>query len=229
MSELIDIGHGEQLPHFASEPTVVADWRQWRQPGPDDRVLIPEGVSWLLQDEAQAASVVVAKSARLVLRAGATLRVGTLQVLPGGELEVYAQEPGERVDIIFDDALHDAADDPQEYGLGLIGLGKVIMRGMPKTTYLQLAELPRAGATTLRLIAEPGRWQPGDVVLLPPVSRSLYFNPQLSERLVIEAVRGREVALRSPLVYDHHDGWERPHLVSLSRSIRPTQASCRRR
>src|SRR5205085_2753283 len=108
------------------------------------------------------------------------LTVTNLLVLEGGELQVgSAANPvaaNVKAEISFSDLAINTAADPEQYGNGLIALGKVTMCGAAKNqTFVTLASEPHAGATSLTLSQPVSGWQVGDKLLLPD-TRQLFSN-----------------------------------------------------
>ena len=78
--------------------------------------------------------------------------------------------------IIRNSATGSGVADPEQFGTGLINIGKVTMHGATKTpTFLRVAAEPLAGHTTLTLESPVTGWQVGDRLVLPD-TRHIQFD-----------------------------------------------------
>jgi hypothetical protein len=156
------------------------------------------------------------------------LSVHTLLIYPKGRLEVGTSTdpvpPDQRAEIVFPDQPFTTKSDPEQYGLGLIGFGTVVMHGAPRTpTFSRLAVEPEAGHTTLTLTDDPVGWVPGDVLLLP--GTTMEWAQQL-EFPTIKAISGRIVTLAAPLAFAHRGARDAtgavtflPHVANVGRTV----------
>jgi len=146
--------------------------------------------------------------------------------------------------IIANSPLGGSVSDTDQYGTGLIVLGKVAMHGSVKTpTFVRLATEPRAGNTTLALSEAVSGWQAGDRVVLPDtrhikeseVTGGGWINAvnQWEERTV-QAISAdaRTLTLTSALQYDHLGARDLngvldflPHVGNLTRNVIVRSAS----
>jgi len=85
--------------------------------------------------------------------------------------------------------------DPLEFSRGLIAESPVSIYGRTKTTWLALAALPAAGATTLSLSAAPVNWQPGDRLV---VAGTTYGQ---DETVTVTGVTGSAVTITPALKF----------------------------
>jgi hypothetical protein len=70
--------------------------------------------------------------------------------------------------VIANSPFGNGVSDPDQFGTGIIVLGKLSMHGSVKTpTFVRLAAEPLAGNTTLTLSAPVSGWQIGDRLVLP--------------------------------------------------------------
>ncbi len=219
------------IPDFSANPTIVsahsgpwsdpATWSAGRVPGAGDVVSIAAGmtVSYDVVSTSPVTTVVVQAGAHLVFRTdiNTKLSVTNLLVLEGGELQVGSAsnpvDPSVTAQIVFNDVPIDTTKDPEQFGNGLIGLGKVTMYGAQKSdTFVRLAGEPRAGDTTLTLSQAVTGWRVGDRLVLPDTrqlsSGSLPGEPGFVgqwEMATIAAISadGRTITLSAPLAYDH--------------------------
>jgi hypothetical protein len=128
----------------------------------------------------------------------------------------------------------DTALDPEQFGTGLLVLGRWRAHGQAKDPFLRLATEPQAGDTVLVLEQPPVGWRVGDRIAIPD-SRHLANNeiggtpnkyvPQWEERTIAD-VTGEAIALNAPLTYTHPGARNAvgtleflPHVANLSRSI----------
>src|SRR5262249_2229391 len=137
----------DKVPNFGANPTAVAlksgnwsdpsTWSSGQAPVAGDVVSIGAGVTVVYDVVSDAAlkTVAVQAGGHLVFRTDVNTRltVVNLLVMEGGELQVgTAANPvaaAVKAEIVFADVPLDLANDPEQYGNGLIGLGKVTMHG----------------------------------------------------------------------------------------------------
>ena len=203
-------------------------------------------------DDTSAVAYTIAIDGRLVFAptVSTRLRVTNLLVMAGemgmgtpGILEVgTAANPiaaGVTAEIVIaNTSIGGSVADPQQYGTGLIMLGKVSMHGSVKTpTFVRLATEPRAGQTTLTLSEAVAGWRAGDRLVLPDtrhikeneVTGAGWMNSsnQWEERTV-QAISpdGRTLTLASALQFDHLGARDLngvldflPHVGNLTRNV----------
>ena len=174
--------------------------------------------------------------------------VGNLFVLEGGTLIVgtAANPIAANVHAVIDiaDQGFNSANDPGQFGTGLIVLGNVRMHGVIKTPYARLSQEARAGDTVLHLsppdtlLAEWQAdgitgWRSGDEIELPDTRQLNDFNrganyQSQAEGLDIASVSpdGLTVTLSTPLKFNHlgaRDGRGTlsflPHAINHARNI----------
>ncbi len=122
--------------------------------------------------------------------------------------------------------------DPEQFGNGLIGHGKVTIHGAIKNpTFVRLAVEPLAGNITLTLSQPVTGWLPGDRLILPDTRQlalglGLARNQRQWEELTIQNVSGSVITLTSPLQYDHKGARDGngtleflPHIGNLTRNV----------
>jgi hypothetical protein len=171
----------------------------------------------------------VEEGGRVVLAEGANAAVGTLQVLAGGALEGASDGLSATLTIL--DQPLDLAADPEQFGTGLLVLGRLTLHGVPRTPFVGLAAEARSGQMVLTLNAEPVGWRAGDRLVLPDTRHlrdseiGARYVPQWEESIVA-GVSGPTVTLVEPLAFDHlgarnPDGELQllPHVANLTRSI----------
>ena len=140
--------------------------------------------------------------------------------------------------VIANSALGESVPDAEQFGTGIVVLGKLSMHGSVKTpTFVRLAAEPRAGDTTLTLSEAVAGWKAGDRLVLPDtrhikeseVTGNGWMNAvnQWEERTV-QAISpdGRTLTLNSALQHDHLGARDLnnvldflPHVGNLARNV----------
>ncbi len=248
----------DTVPNFAQTPTIRSNvsqgnwddattWTPAQVPGPNDVVAILTSHTVTVRNQnavAKTIGVWAGGMLRFEPSVNTRLKVGTLLVFSGGALEVgttAAPVAAEKMaDIIIADQALDTGTvqnpglDPQQYGTGLLGWGRVTMHGAPKNpTFVRVAQEPKAGDTSLILETPVTGWQPGDQLFLPD-TRHLHWNetgenyvPQWEE-LELASVTGvgTLLNLKKALAFDHlgaRDGEGRldflPHVINRTRNV----------
>jgi hypothetical protein len=209
-------------------------------PGANDKVVVGAGnnVTYDAVSDAGLDCVSVEGGLRFRNNANTRLKVGNLMVKDGGVLEVGTSASpipaGVTAEIIIADKPLDTNNDPEQFGTGFIGFGRVAMHGAIKSpTFVRLATEPMAGQNTLNLAEAPAGWSVGDKILIPD-SRQLkyddyrtYANYQLQwEERTITQITGSQVVLSQALSFNHKgarnlDGTLEflPHVGNLSRTV----------
>jgi G8 domain len=244
----------DTIPNFVQAPTIASaragawsdpsTWSPARIPVGTDVVHIAHDVSYdSTTGIADVIGIDTGGRLRFVPNTSTRLRVATLLVMPGGQLEVGTEAnpipASATAEIIFRDRAPDAIDDgigvydPKQYGTGLVCVnGTVRMHGaMTSPTFVRLAAEPGAGATSLALASAVSGWAPGDRISLPD-SRHLLENEKWShyqpqwEELTIASVSGQTLQLAGALQFDHpgaRDGAGTleylPHVARLTRNV----------
>ena len=144
--------------------------------------------------------------------------------------------------VIANTPIGNSVSDPEQFGTGLINLGKVSMHGTPMTpTWTRVAVEPRAGQTTLTLSETASGWKAGDRIVIPD-TRHLAFNETNGwvnlqnqwEELTVQSVAadGRTITLTSPLQFNHLGARDLngaleflPHVGNLTRNVIVRSAS----
>jgi hypothetical protein len=140
--------------------------------------------------------------------------------------------------IIANSPLGGSVSDVDQFGTGVIVLGKVTMHGSVKTpTFVRVATEPRAGNTTLTLSEAVSGWRVGDRLVLPDTRHmkesettgSGWINAvnQWEERTVQGiSADGLTLTINSPLQYDHLGARDLnavldflPHVGNLTRNV----------
>lgn len=248
------LAHG--VPDFCAAPTIrsvasgnwssPSTWNPARVPGANDKVLVGSGnnVTYDAVSDASLNCVSIEGALRFRNNANTRMKVGDLMVKDNGTLEVgTAASPipaGVIAEIIIADKPLDTNFDPEQFGTGFIGFGRVIMHGAIKSpTFTRLTSEPMAGATTLNLSEAPAGWAVGDRVLIPDTRQLRYADyqnyqtfasswsaqAQWEERTITQ-ILGSQVVLSQPLSYNHKGGRAvdgaldfLPHVGNLSRTV----------
>lgn len=240
--------HGKALPHdipdFASTPSVRAlrtgswsdqtIWSTGRLPSGGDVVVIPTGTAVTYDVASDAALSVVGINGSLVFRTDRSTRlvVGTMEVFAGGYLEVGRVDApvaqGVTAEIVIADVAIDASRDPEQYGTGLVGFGKIRMHGASvDPTFVRLAEEPAAGTTSLRIDQQVTGWAPSSRLVLPGTNQPppTGYQPQWEEP-TLAGITDLTLKLGGALRFNHSgarnsDGKLEflPHVGNLSRNI----------
>ena len=76
------------------------------------------------------------------------LTVGTMMIMPAGDLEVGSQAApigaGFTAELVIANTPINTGSDPEQFGTGVLGFGSVTMHGAPKTpTWTRVAAEPR--------------------------------------------------------------------------------------
>jgi hypothetical protein len=221
-------GTSLRIPDFGSNPTVrsVADgawsgaatWNPPRVPQAGDVVRVSHAVACGRHEDAPLDTVDVAQGGHLILPDGTKTRLTlcNLFVRAGGRLTVTCLDPDKSASLAFAPAPYHPADSERWGNLCLL-LGKVTIRGAPKTGVAALASAPKAGDLSLSLAEPATGWRPGDKLCLPDTrllrgamsgGEALPYEPGYenhSEVAVVAALSadGRSVRLAKPLAFDH--------------------------
>ena len=243
----------DRFPNFGANPTKIAgssgywsssaiweapDGSPTNSPGAGDIVSIPAGISVVYDLVSTAPIDTVSISGLLAFRTdiNTALYVNNLLVLPCAELMVGSSAAPVlstvKAEIVFSNSPLNTAADSEQYGNGLIALGRVNMHGAVKNLpFVRLAAEPTVGATSLTLSEAVSGWLPGDKVLLP--DSRLVIDPAPNhipnhETVVISGVsaNGKTLTLATPLQFGHpgvrkQDGTLEyaPHVGNLSRNV----------
>jgi hypothetical protein len=249
----------DTIPRFCANPTHTSlssgDWSNpsiWsggQVPGSGAKVNIAAGTTV----KYDAASSIIAIDCIEVngiftfsVQNSTQLLVTTLMVMPSGSLIVGT--PAQPIPahitaeiIIADTPLQTGTTtspgiDPKQYGNGIIGLGTVTMHGAQKNpTFVQVAQEPKAGQTTVAFAQPVNGWKVGDKVIVPDTRHLLLgggevwagYRTQVEERIVASiAADNRSISLKTPLIFDHvgarnPDGVLEflPHVGNLTRNV----------
>jgi hypothetical protein len=211
---------GQVVPDFGASPTDYsvasgawsnsAIWSAGRVPAAGDVVDVDTRVEYDANTSTAIKTLSVQPGGELAFSTSTNTRlvVGNLVVMEGGTLTIGAPSNPVTAHAEVDFAGTLGANDPQQWGVGLIGLGTVTVYGAPlSNTWLPLATEPKTGDTTITLSSPVAGWQPGNTLLIPD-SREL--NGQQASNYIwqgdtptIKGVNGTTVTLMAPLRYSH--------------------------
>ena len=207
-------------------------WQGGKVPTANHVVRIAAGHTVTIDDtSAVAYTIAVDGKLAFATNVNTRLKVTNLQVMAGengmgtpGVLEI-GTAPGTGAGpvaagvtaeiIIANSPLGGSVADPEQFGTGLMVLGRMTAHGTPRTpTVTRLATEPRAGNTTLTLSEASTGWRPGDRLVLPDtrhiketeVTGGGWINAvnQWEERTVQSiSADGRTITLTTALQFDH--------------------------
>ena len=143
--------------------------------------------------------------------------------------------------VIANTAIGGGVADPEQFGTGLINMGKVTMHGSAVTpTWTRVSVEPLVGHTTLTLSEAVSGWRVGDRIVLPD-TRHIAWNEtgrfdagdwlnknNQWEELTVQSISadGRTITLTSPLQFDHRGARDfnnvvafLPHVGNLTRNV----------
>lgn len=245
------------IPDFGASPTKTASTGNWATagtwtpsgvPGAGDVVVIPNGVTVTYNQSSSAIleSVTVRSGGALTFATNATtkLTVETLMVDMGGSLTIGTSgsplSSAFTASIAFDcnSTCGNSTTDPEQFGVGFIGMGTIRMSGAVKTPYVRLTAEPAAAGATLSLASIPTGWASSDEIVLPdttnrgnndrPIDNSGIGYVHHNERRTLSgAVSTTSLTVTAAWTYDHPAARNSagviqlyPHVANITRNIR---------
>jgi hypothetical protein len=235
------------IPNLCTNPTVTsvrngswsdpAIWSIGQVPTVNDRVTVAAGttITYDRQSDADIACINVAGQLTFRTDVATRLVVGTLAVLPGGGLQVgNASAPVAATvtaEIVIADRPVDTGFDPEQYGTGLLGFGRITMHGAVKSpTFLRVAGEVSAGQSALLLSGAPIGWRENDTLVIPgtnqtPSTATDTYQGQW-ETPTLSGVAGSQAVLTTGLAFAHLGGRSAggalmflPHVGNISRNV----------
>ena len=218
----------DHIPDFCSSTNISstgngrwsnpATWSPSRVPGANDRVLIAAGTSVTFDVQQGAALQCVGIHGQLLFDTAVNTRLwaGETMVYADGYLQIgTATQPvpaSVTAEIVIANKSLNLSTDPDQYGTGLLSLGKVTIRGAARQpTFVRAAVEPRAGQTVLQLERAVSGWRPGDQLFIPDsrqVDEDNKFNSNYVLQIDLVTIQsvsgdGRSVTVSPALRYDH--------------------------
>jgi PKD repeat protein len=217
----------DRIPNFGANPTITAvrggnwsdvtTWSAGRLPAAGDVVSIGAAtdVTYDLVSDAAVKTVAVQPGGALRFRTDVSTRLTVVNLLvrEGALLQIgTATAPvaaGVTAEVVFANQALDLVNDPDQYGNGLIALGKVVVHGAVKSdSFVRLAAEPRVGQTTLTLAQPVTGWRAGDRLVLPDSKHwaieSYAYVPEYEEATIASvSPDGRTLTLTAPLAFNH--------------------------
>lgn len=132
------------------------------------------------------------------------LRVTTLIVMPGGELNCgldgYSLGPDRKVEIIISATPIDLARDPFQWGNGVLIFGRWDSHGAAKLEWTTTMGDITAGATTFEVKDDPIGWRVGDEIISPDMLSSR----RREGRMFVSEIAGRLITTSKPFDFAHN-------------------------
>ena len=244
----------DTVPNFAKSPTIesvqsgpwtsVSTWSLGRVPTVNDIVRIKANTIVTYDEYSnnliKAIGIEDEASLKFKNDINTRLKVSTLQVYPGGYLEIGTETTpifsNKIAEIIFDGQFE--SFDPNQYGIGLLNIdGKITMYGAKKTpTFSRVTVEPKVNDSTLVLLEPAIGWKVGDQLIVPDTrqlgtgnNRHDYLSNHQNERVTISSISpdGRTISLNNALAFDHIGARNQitgelvalPHVANLSRNV----------
>lgn len=204
--------HAGLLPDFSVDPThTLASGSFPTNLPPDARVLIPAGVTVIVQDviDTRIESIANLGTLSFARDRDTRLRVGTIQNFPGSTYDQGDEDDPikAKCEIIFDGQV-DQTKDPEQISVGLIsfgGLTTICGDFADGTSTTKLDASVAAGAITVTVESATG-WKVGDELQFSDdqsvidIGSSGQFQ---DERRKISAIAGISITLDNPLQFEH--------------------------
>ena len=235
------------IPDLCVNPTVVSarsgawsdpgTWKPARTPQPGERVHVAAGtrVTYDVMGTAPLRCVGVDGTLGFKPDADTELIVSDLLVRQSGSLEIGTEDApiaaGHRATVVIADRPIDVERDPEQFGTGLIVLGRVRMHGSPKTrAFLRTTGELRAGQTTLPVETGSAGWEQGDRLIIPD-SRYLGSSQRAAgfdgiEVVTLAQAGSERLSVSTPLRHAHPGARDAdgkleffPHIGNLTRNV----------
>lgn len=229
-NKLPTVSH-HNIPDFSAEATVTSiangNWNNpdiWSNgvvPQGNDIVVITAGTNVVLDQDAE----VYALGVHGKLIQSNTLSVKDYIIHEDGQVDFL---PGSRT--IFRDIEIDIANDPEQYGTGLIILGEINVLGSQKESFVRTKYEPKAGDTLIKLEHAGQGWKIGDKIVFPD-TRQLNgdtVGDQSETRYIVgfNSGGGDVLIINEPLKYNHNGAKNAagiiefmPHVMNITRDV----------
>jgi G8 domain-containing protein len=236
--------HG--IPDLCAKATIVSaasgawsnpgTWNLARVPAAGDKVSISSSHAVSYDTVSNASLNCVEVRGQLAFRTDIDTRitVGTLLVYSNGLLQIGTPAApvaaSVKAEVVIADQPLNTTADPEQFGTGIIGVGKITISGQPRTPFARLTSEAAAGATTLTTAQSLNGWQVGDKLFLPDArhltdTQRTTYSPQWEERTAA-SVGTTAVTVSSPLSFLHEGARDGagaltflPHVANLSRNV----------
>ncbi len=234
------------IPNLCTNPTIAsvrsgswsdpATWSIGQVPTVNDRVAVSAGTTVTYDRQSDADLTCVNVHGQLTFRTDVSTRltVGTLTIMPGAGLQIGTSgapvAANAVAEIVIADRPVDTGTDPEQYGTGLLGFGRITMHGSVKSpTFVRLSAEANAGQSSLALAAGVAGWQGGDRLVLPGTNQSSQSPASYVgqwETPTLAAASGSGLALAGGLAFPHGGGRNvagalvfLPHVGNITRNI----------
>lgn len=198
MPDKVMFGNGEFLPRYLTAPR---------------RLVVPAGQTVDLPATSTWDYIEVAGTLRLPQGRDTALTYTTLTVLPGGFYDACPAgglSPENTFTQTIRNAPIDTAEDPFQWGHGLVNNGKWALCGAPMLEWSPVQNGLSRGMTTAVLDREPVGWRVGQKLVFPDtdqlpqgISDQTPNKPKREPEIVITAVAGKTVTWSPALTFDH--------------------------
>ncbi len=207
-------------------------------PSNDDRVLIPNGITVIVDEmiSEEFKSVRIADGGKLTFATDVDTELRTEYLFSGmmGSLEIGTStnkiSSNKKASLVFAERGGTTSSfDPQRFAPGAVLMGPTTMHGSDKTSWLTLQTHPSAGATQFVLDAVPVGWQVDDKLVVagtdPITNASINSTDEIGsdEVVTITNISGNIITFTPALVRDHKPPAQASdldvHVANLSRNI----------
>lgn len=140
------------------------------------------------------------------------MKLATLQVAPGGALDVQPDASSTHT-FVWADVAIDTTNDSGQYQKGLLVLsGSLYVRGKAKTRMVQVDGAPGVGTLSVTLDTAPSGWEVGDTLMFPPsgtvTNGAQLFDVPKPETPVVNTLVGTALTFDSTLTQEHRPGYD---------------------
>lgn len=200
---------------------ATATWHDGRVPGPGAKVLIPEGISILYDQESDTRLFTLRVDGELNFATDHNTRIilDTLIVSPSGRLQIGTASLPVQPDVEAQVLITGSGDidlkwDPTLLSRGVISHGQAEIHGAEKVAFLKVADPPKRGDRDLLLAEDPLGWRIGDRLVVSGTLKqgwawdnaagaTIHHSSQ-DEVVTITGIDGTRVGIDRPLRYNHY-------------------------